>query len=99
MTVAELSGRLSSKELTEWYAYYELEPFGQAIESLGHAITASTVYAAHRGKKGKKLSYKDFLPKIIEKKEQSVDEMVGIAEAMTTALGGQDTRRKKHGNA
>lgn len=42
-TVNELSDRVSSSEIVEWMAYYNLEPWGSSIEGLRHACTASTV--------------------------------------------------------
>ena len=42
-TVGELSDRVSSAEIVEWMAYYNLEPWGSTIDGLRHACTASTV--------------------------------------------------------
>lgn len=42
-TVGELSDRVSSSEIVEWMAYYNIEPWGSSIEGLRHACTASTV--------------------------------------------------------
>lgn len=95
MTVAELSGRMSSVELTEWMAFYMLEPWGTEMELMGHAITASTIYNMNRGKRKKALGYKDFMPEFGKvKKEQTVDDMIQFAEMMTVAMGGQDLRVK-----
>jgi hypothetical protein len=65
MTVAELLDRISSKELTEWIAFYSLEPFGYLAEMHGDAITASTIANANRDpkKKAEPFSANDFLPK------------------------------------
>jgi hypothetical protein len=93
MTVAELSGRLSSHELSEWQAYYALEPWGTEIDLMGHAITASTVHNVHRGKRGKALSYQDFMPKFgVAKKEQTEGEMLQFVEILNAGLGGKDLR-------
>lgn len=42
-TVGELSNRVSSSEIVEWMAYYNIEPWGSSLEGLRHACTASTV--------------------------------------------------------
>lgn len=93
MTVAELLNRISSKELTEWMAFYELEPFGYDAENLGHAITASTIANVNRQKGQKPYTIADFMPH--EKQEQSIDQMLQIAQAYTIALGGSDNREEK----
>lgn len=64
MTVSELLSRVSSRELTEWMAFYELEPFGWEAGLLGHAITSSTVMNSRRSKKSDKVFVpQDFMPK------------------------------------
>jgi len=84
--------RMSSKELMEWIAFFTLEPFGSEIDFMGHAITASTVANVNRPKGRKAYKPDDFMPKF-EKKEQTVDEMIQIAQAMTIAMGGEDKRK------
>jgi hypothetical protein len=91
MTVAELLGRISSRELTEWIAFAQLEPFGTEVDFLGHAITASTVANANRGKGAKNYKPADFMP-TFKKKQQTVDEMLQFAQMMTISMGGQDLR-------
>jgi len=68
-----------------------LEPFGTEINLLGHAITASTVANTQRGKGQKAYKPVDFMPKF-EKHEQTVDEMLQFAQALTIGLGGKDLR-------
>ncbi|HWV23262.1 MAG TPA: hypothetical protein VNZ58_03655 [Thermomicrobiales bacterium] len=43
MTVAELLDRMSSREFSEWMAYYELEPFGEERADFRQALTTSAV--------------------------------------------------------
>ena len=64
MTHAELKNRMSSKEVTEWLAFNQMEPFGevhtdmrsasivQAIAAIGHGIG---------GGKGSPPRVKDFM--------------------------------------
>jgi len=43
MTVAELDRRMSSRELTEWMIYSNIEPFGPAREDFRSALQASVM--------------------------------------------------------
>jgi len=92
MTVAELLARISSKELTEWMAFSQVEPFGADADYLGHAITASTIANVNRTKKTKAHSVEDFMPKFEKKKKQSTTEMIQLAEMFTAGMGGEDKR-------
>jgi len=94
MTVNELLGRISSRELSEWMAFSQLEPFGAEIGFIGHAITSSVVANVNREKGKKAYEASDFMPNFGEKKPQTVAEMVQFAEIMTFALGGKDLREK-----
>ena len=60
MTKTELLARVSSQELTDWMAYYALEPFGQERGDLQAGVVASTVYNVNRGKGDKALAPADF---------------------------------------
>jgi len=51
MTVAELLQRVSSRELTEWMMYYQMEPFGTDVDMYGHAMTTSTLLNVYRDPK------------------------------------------------
>ena len=60
MTVKELLGKTDARELMEWRAYCELEPFGQDRADAGAAMVAYTV-ATVNGVKNVEPS--DFLPR------------------------------------
>lgn len=75
--------RMSSAELTEWIAFYGLEPFGGDTEYIGHAITAATVANVNRGKK-KPAKVEDFMPKF-EQQAQSIEQQVQIAAMFASA--------------
>jgi hypothetical protein len=92
MTVGELLNRISSEELTEWLLFSKTEPIGINAHFLGHAITASTVANVNRKKGSKALQAKEFIPKF-EEEDQSMDEMLQIAEMITVASGGKDLRK------
>ena len=95
MTVSELLNRISSREITEWMAFGQLEPFGAEAGYIGHAITSKTIADVNRGKNQKAYSVSDFMPKRGKKKLQTAAEMIQFAEMFTIALGGQDLRKKK----
>jgi hypothetical protein len=63
MTVAELLGRISSRELTEWMAYSRLEPFGEERQDVRSAIIACTIANCNRGKNQPPYKLADFMPK------------------------------------
>ena len=62
LPVRELLARMGSDELTEWMAFYQLEPFGDFRADLRSAIVASTLANAHRSKDGKPFTPEDFMP-------------------------------------
>lgn len=95
MTVAGLLDNISSRELTEWMAFAHLEPFGREAEYIGYALVAATVANVNRGKGQKAYEISDFMPTFEEKKEQTVEEMIQIAQMMTIGLGGKDLRGGK----
>ena len=93
MTVDELLARASSKELTRWMIFYEVEPFGSGIPYIGEGIIASTIANVNRGKGKKAYSPEDFVPKFEREKEQSVDAMINFAAMFTQAMDGKDKRK------
>jgi len=71
MTVRELENRLSARELSEWIAYYSIEPFGTQREDYrAGLIAATTANCAGAGKK-KALQPTDFIPIFVQEKEMS----------------------------
>jgi len=72
-------------------AFSQVEPFGGDTQYIGHAITAQTVANRHRQKNEKAHKVDEFMPKF-EKKEQTVEQMVQIAQMYTIANGGKDLR-------
>ena len=94
MTVAELLKRTSSRELTEWMAFGQLEPFGSRASYYGQAIIAATVANVYRKKGSKAYTAEDFIPRFTPPKAQTTEEMIEFAAMMTQALGGQDLRER-----
>ena len=65
MTVTRLLAETTSRELTEWMAYYQMEPFGPERGDLQAGIVAATVANVNRDAKKQKRPYsaQDFMPK------------------------------------
>lgn len=61
MPVGELLARTSGQELTEWEAYYRLEPWGEERADLRSGVLASLICNALRGKGGKTRKPQDFM--------------------------------------
>ena len=106
MTVAELLTRISGRELSEWEAYYSLEPFGQVRGDLQAGIVASTVANLFRTKKGDKV-YKpgdftlEFKPPRQKKPKptpEQVQENLAFVKTMVAAGYGSITTAKERSN-
>lgn len=54
---------MSSRQIAEWMAFFQLEPFGYDADMLGHGIVASTIANVFRSKNQKPFSPADFMPK------------------------------------
>jgi hypothetical protein len=94
MTVGRLLDEIDSAELTEWMAFYQIEPFGPERGDLNAAIVAQTVANRSRGKGERPYKLNHFLPRFGEKQEQrqSVDNMKATVARIKSAWG------SKHGN-
>ena len=89
MTVSELLSRVSSHELTEWQAYYGLEPFGEDRADLRAGIVASTVANVFRKSGTSPYKAQDFMPRF-EKTRQDWREQLEMVRAINAALGGKN---------
>jgi len=72
--------------LTEWQAYYELEPFGPERADMNAAVISSTIANVNRDSNSQAFSVEDFMPKFGETsshKKQSVEEMIAGARLYT----------------
>lgn len=94
VSVEHLLENISSKELTEWMVYYELEPFGEEREDLRMGIICSTIANANRGKNSRAFKPQDFIPKF-DKKRQTWQEQLQTVEVLNKLFKGED-RREKH---
>ena len=95
---AEMLARMSSAELAEWQTFEYVEPFGSKAMFLGHAMTSAAVMNSRRTKNSDPISKaSDHMPKFEIKRNQSVEQMLQIAQAFTLGLGGKDKRGDKDG--
>ena len=78
--------RIDSKELSEWAAFYSLEPFGYIRSDLQAGIISSTIANCNRQKNSRSFKPTDFMPfgEHTKPKTMSGEEMkavmMGIAE-------------------
>lgn len=88
MTVRELLGKLTAKEIAEWQAFYKLDPFGSLRSDWQMGQIASLIYNTHSEKGAK--SPKDFMLNMAEDEdmEQSVKDQVNIAHFLGDMVGG-----------
>lgn len=61
MTVQELGERMTARELAEWRAFYDLEPFGDLRNDFRTGILASIISNMFREKRDKPLTPVDFM--------------------------------------
>lgn len=64
MTVRQLLAQTTSLELTEWRAFYDLEPFGDLVADQRHGIAQSLAANLQRDSKRRPEPYvpEDFIP-------------------------------------
>lgn len=84
---------MTSKQLSEWMAFYRLEPFGFEAQVYGHAITSSVVANTNRKKGRKAFTPLDFMPK--ERALPSVKEF--FANLKTVLTLNQRNKRQSRG--
>ena len=78
---------MTSAQLSEWMAFYRLEPWGEERADLRAGIVASTIANSNRGKGQKPFKVADFLPSFEPESEEEAAARL-MARAMA-ALGGK----------
>ncbi len=90
MTVGELLARISSRELSEWMAFFSLEPWGTEVEDWRAGLVAATIANANRDPKRRRKPYEpqDFMPRRDRppKVEQTWEEQARILEMWARAF-------------
>lgn len=91
-------GCISSRLLSEWMLYAQVEPFGEERADLRSAIVASTVANVQRDPKQQREPYtaQDFMPRFEPPEEPDPEErwrrILQKVEHLNAALGGRDLR-------
>ena len=96
MTVSELLSRISSRELSEWLAYFRIEgPPGEGRADWRAGMVAATIANVNRDPKKRRKPFEpaDFLPQwSASDAGASWRDQLRAAEAINRALGGRDLR-------
>lgn len=87
MTVAELLGRISSRELSEWIEFYKLEPFGYDVEMFGSAQVSATLVNINRKKGTKAVSAKEFYPQTENNPDSELQSAMTYVSSVLTMSG------------
>jgi hypothetical protein len=94
MTVGEMLARMTSSELVEWAAYERLYgPLGQERDDHLAALVATTIANAMRGKKGRRMRLKDFMPAWGGKEKQTGKDQLAVLRGMVHRMGGEEVTR------
>ena len=79
---------IDSRELSEWLAFYSLEPFGEERADLRSAQICAVNANLHGGKRSKKYKIADFMPFHQPEKITDPAEQERHLEALTRSMGG-----------
>jgi hypothetical protein len=89
MTVAELEQRMTSREFSEWMAYFALEPFGEERADLRMGILASVMANLWGKRKGHPWRPQDFMPRF-GRRDADPMELLRRVQTINRLLGGRD---------
>ena len=89
-TLKQLYKEIDSSELSEWEAYYIIEPWGEQKADVRTGIIASTIANVNRGKNAKAFTYNDFILKsklefehnARQRKKQSSEQLSSVLMGM-----------------
>lgn len=89
MTRRRLLSELDSAELSEWMAYYQLEPFGCPADDARHGIMAAMFYNANRGKGQHPKNADDFwlADKSKDRRKQTPDQQKSLLRTLGAMFG------------
>lgn len=78
---------MSSREFSEWMAFFSLQPYGEWREDYRMAVLASLIANANSDpKKGRRYRPEDFMPKFGEQDEPETDVVAAKIDAYFSAL-------------
>jgi hypothetical protein len=76
--VDKMLTELNAKQISEWIAYSNIEPFGEERADLRSAIIACTIANCNRGSNQAAFKVSDFMPKFEPEEPMSEDAMKKI---------------------
>ena len=79
--------KMDSREISEWMAYYSMDPFGEVRADYRMAMLACLTANINRGN-GQPFKVSDFMPEFGPKKQQTVQEMKALLMGMAVKHGG-----------
>lgn len=85
---------MSSREFTEWRAYYGMEPFGEEMANWRAGMLASVVVNLLSDKKTKAKQPMDFMPQTERPAAATPEELLRKIEMLNASFGGDDMRQK-----
>jgi hypothetical protein len=85
---------MSSLELSEWQAFYNLEPWGDERADLRSGLAASALCNLWTAKGSHRYKASDFLMNFEETEPQTPDQMKAMLQALTTARKNRPTTKK-----
>jgi hypothetical protein len=92
LNLRKVAEQLTSRELTDWLAYWSLEPWGEERADFRSGILAAAMSNRWRGKGEKAAKPQDFMP-FTDEPEQTPDE---IRARMTEILSNAQSRTHQH---
>ncbi len=95
MTVGQLLESISAKELSEWQAYYNLEPFGSPIDDFRAGTVCSATVNLHLKKGKKPFGPADFFPNLKSSSKQSMKEMEATLLGIAQSVNEKEKKKKK----
>jgi len=99
MTVRDLLNRIDSRELSEWQAFFSIEPMPEQRADYRSGVIASVIANTNRGKNAKPFEPKDFIPDYDKepKKEDPKAVKRKVKDTFQTIITRQKKKKKKHG--
>lgn len=85
-TVRQLLNELDSRELSEWMAFWQIEPWGEERADRRAATVAATVANVHRPKGRRAYKAEDFMPHYGPRRPQTWQEQLEIVKGIHNAL-------------
>lgn len=99
MPVSEMLARMSSREVSEWMAYSQIEPMASERSDrvellLGQLLVLLANINRDTKRRKRPYSLEDFMPWLRgqQKPRQSWQQQLAIVEALNIAFGGDDLR-------